>query len=165
MYYVVMRSNRVVLSRWPKDGGSGVKYLNLVPSLLPKQTGEEEEDEGGPKRARKARREQDFGALYHEYDWTCHQFIAHLRRVHPGNPSVMMNVAGKQGQVLVKAADPLAEKGMPLYYFHSKTKLYNDIFFHFWDCVMAPAFAIVCPWFTVDSQESLDTLFALEFEK
>uniref|UniRef100_A0A7S0MQM0 Uncharacterized protein n=1 Tax=Cryptomonas curvata TaxID=233186 RepID=A0A7S0MQM0_9CRYP len=46
-----------------------------------------------------------------------------------------------------------------------KTKLCNDIFFYFWDNVMAPAFAIVCTWFTVDSQESLDNLFALEFEK
>jgi hypothetical protein len=40
----------------------------------------------------------------------------------------------------------------------------RDIFFHFWDYVMGPTFAIVCPWFTVDSQESLDRLFALEFE-
>ncbi len=61
------------------------------------------------------------------------------------------------------AADPLAKPGIPLYYFHSKTKLYNDIFFHFCDYVMAPAFAIVCPWFTDDSQESLDRLFEVEF--
>ncbi len=70
MYYVVIGSNRVVLSRWPKDGGSGVKYQNLVPALRPKETGEEREEEDGPKRARKARREQDFGALYYEYDST-----------------------------------------------------------------------------------------------
>ena len=76
-----------------------------------------------------------------------------------------MAVEGFKGKVLVKAADPLAKPGIPLYYFHSKIKLCKNIFFHFWDCVMAPAFAIVCPWFTVDSQESLDTLFALEFEK
>jgi hypothetical protein len=49
MYYVVIGSDRVILSRWPKDGGSGVKYLNLVPALLPKETGEEEEKENGPK--------------------------------------------------------------------------------------------------------------------
>ena len=75
-----------------------------------------------------------------------------------------MAVAGFDDQQTVKAADPLAKPGIPLYYFHSKTKLYNDIFFHFWDYVMAPAFAIVCPWFTVNSQESLDRLFELEFE-
>ena len=70
-----------------------------------------------------------------------------------------------RGSVSVKAADPLAKPGMPLYYFHSKTKIYNNIFFHFWDNVMTPAFAIVCPWFTVDTHASLGKLFALEFEK
>jgi hypothetical protein len=64
----------------------------------------------------------------------------------------------------VAAKPGIAKPCIPLYYFHSKTKLYNDIFFHFWDYVMGPAFAIVCPWFTVDSQESLDRLFELEFE-
>ena len=102
--------------------------------------------------------------MYNEYDWHCHQFIAHLRRVHAGNPPLKMAVARFDAQQVVMAADPLAKPGIPLYYFHSTTKLYNDIFFHFWDYVMAPAIAIVCPWFTVDSQESLDRLFELEFE-
>jgi hypothetical protein len=75
-----------------------------------------------------------------------------------------MAVAGFDAQQSVKAADPLAKPGIPLYYFYSKTKLYNEFCLHFWDYVMAPTFAIVCPWFTVDSQESLDRLFALEFE-
>lgn len=116
------------------------------------------------KRPKRVKVVEDTGCLYNEYDWHCHQFIAHLRRVHAGNPPLKMAVAGFDAQQTVKAADPLAKPGIPLYYFHSKTKLYNDIFFHFWDYVMAPAFAIVCPWFTVDSQESLDRLFELEFE-
>ena len=76
----------------------------------------------------------------------------------------MMEVSGK-GKVLVKAANPLAEPGIPLYYVHRKTAMYNDIFFHFWDNVMAPAFNYICPWFTVNSRKSLDKLFALEFER
>ena len=116
------------------------------------------------KRPKRVKVVEDTGCLYNEYDWLCHQFMAHLRRVHPGNPPLKMAVAGFDGLQSVKAADPLAKPGIPLYYFHSKTKLYNDIFFHFWDYVMAPTFAIVCPWFTVNSQESLDRLFELEFE-
>jgi hypothetical protein len=76
-----------------------------------------------------------------------------------------MAVAGFDAQQSVKAADPLAKPGIPLYYFHSKTKLYNDIFFHFWDTVMGPAFSIVCPWFTVKSKKALNNLFDLYFEK
>ncbi len=113
------------------------------------------------KRPKRVKVVEDVGCMYNDYDWHCHQFIAHLRRVHPANPLLMMPVEGIEGQ----AADPFAQRGIPLFYFHSKSKLYYDIFFHFWDTVMAPAFSIVCPWLTVNSQESLDELFALEFEK
>ena len=113
---------------------------------------------------KKVKRETEKGALWHEYDLPAHQYIAHLRRVHHSNLDIMMEVSGK-GKVLVKAANPLAEPGIPLYYLHRKTAMYNDIFFHFWDNVMAPAFNYICPWFTVNSQKSLDQLFKLEFEK
>ena len=148
-------------------------HTNLVPIIMHRSQDAEEEkneddnDVSGTKRKRPKRIKvvEDTGCMYNDYDWHCHQFIAHLRRVHPANPPLMMPVDGIEGPVSVQAADPFAKRGIPLYYFHSKTKLYNDIFFHFWDDIMAPAFAIVCPWFTVDSQESLDNLFALEFEK
>jgi hypothetical protein len=45
-------------------------------------------------------------------------------------------------RISVKAGDPFAKSGTPLYYFHSKTKLYTNILFHFWDSVMGPTFAI-----------------------
>lgn len=61
--------------------------------------------------------------------------------------------------------DPFALPGIPLYYFHGKTNLYNDIFFDAWDNVFSPTFNIVCPWFNVDSLKSLDRLFELEFEE
>jgi hypothetical protein len=54
-------------------------------------------------------------------------------RVHPANKAIMMEIIPNTSKVLVKAADPLAEPDIPLYYTHSKTYLYNDIFFHFWD--------------------------------
>ena len=143
--------------------------MNLVPVILHRSdSSENAEDADGNEirqRPKRVKVVEDTGVMYNEYDWKCHQFIAHLRRVHPTLPPVMMHVEGFEGQVSVKAADPLAQAGMPLYYFHSKTKFYNDIFFHFWDYVMAPAFAVVCPWFTVDSHASLDKLFSLEFEK
>ncbi len=38
------------------------------------------------KRPKRVKVVQDTGCLYNEYDWHCHQFIAHLCRVHAGNP-------------------------------------------------------------------------------
>jgi hypothetical protein len=62
------------------------------------------------------------------------------------------------------AADPFARLSIPLYYFHSQTNLYNDNFFNCWDNIFSPTFNIVCPWFNVESLNSLDRLFELEFE-
>ena len=76
----------------------------------------------------------------------------------------MMDVSGFDGKNSVKAADPLAAPGIPLYYIHSKTDMYNDNFFHFWDNVMSSAFNYIAPWFTVNSKEALDNLFSLKFE-
>jgi hypothetical protein len=47
------------------------------------------------------------------------------------------------GNIVVKAANPLAALGEPLYYTHS----------------MSPIFALMCPWFKVDCK---DRLFELE---
>jgi hypothetical protein len=59
-----------------------------------------------------------------------------------------MKVDGFETSQVVKAADPFA-KEMPLYF-------YNDIFFDCWDTIFAPTFNIACPWFYVDSMESLN---------
>ncbi len=79
---------------------------------------------------KKLRTATEKGALWHEYDFLDHQFVAHLRRVHPSNKAITMEIPNA-GKVLVKAADPLAKLEIWLYYTQSKTHLYNDIFFHF----------------------------------
>jgi hypothetical protein len=102
--------------------------MNLVPVILHRI--EDAEDENGNERRENPKRMkvvEETGVMFNEYDWKCHQFIAHLRRAHPTNPPTMMALEGFEGQVLVKAADPLAKPCIPLYYFHSKTKLYNNI--------------------------------------
>ena len=113
----------------------------------------------------KAKRvDTDKSALYHAYDLRTHQFIAHIRRVHPRNKDIEMEVEHK-GRVVVKAANPLAAPGVPLYYTHSKTKSYNNICFMIWDNVMTTTFGKMCPWLRVDSKKALDRLFKLEFER
>ena len=114
---------------------------------------------------KKPKRETEKGALYEDYDLLVHQFIAHLRRIHPSKPSIMMKVEGFEDKVEVMAADPLAPHPMPLYYTHSKMPMYNNKFFVFWDQVIAECFVRTIPWFVVRSQKALDRLFALEFER
>ena len=83
----------------------------------------------------------------------------HLRRVHSDNPPLPMNINGTT--VSVKAADPLAPTPVPLYYFHSRTPMYNHFMFQFWDACMSPTFNIICPWFNVTTEHELERLFAL----
>ena len=117
------------------------------------------------RKLKKPKRETEKGALYEDYSLLVHQFIAHLRRVHPSRPAIMMKVDGFEDKVEVKAADPLAPHPMPLYYMHSRMPMYNNKFFVFWDQVIAVCFARIIPWFVVRSQKALDRLFALEFER
>jgi hypothetical protein len=100
-----------------------------------------------------------------EYDFLVHQVVTHLRRVHPANKDIMMEIVPSAGKVSVKAADPLVKQGIPLCYTHSKANLYNDIFFQFWDTVMTPSLCNICQWMAVTCQESLDQLFKLEFDR
>ena len=97
--------------------------------------------------------------MWHESDFLVHQFVAHLRRVHPANKAIMMDIIPNTSKVLVKAADPLAKPDIQLYYTHSKTYLYNDLFFHFWDTVMIPTLSNICPWMAVTSKKSLHQQF------
>ncbi len=96
------------------------------------------------------------------YGLRTHQFIAHIRRIHPLKKDIEMEVENK-GKIVVKAANPLSALDEPLYYTHSKTKMYNEIVFLIWDNVMSPNFALMCPWFIVESKKALDRLFDLEF--
>jgi hypothetical protein len=123
------------------------------------------DSEGPKKRPKRTKLCDDASVMYDNYDWYLHRFLAHLRRVHPDNPPISMKVDGIETPQVVKAADPFAKPDMPLYYFNSKTNLYNDIFFDCLDNIFALIFNIVCPWFNVDSMESLNRLFELEFEE
>ena len=153
--------------RWPKNTGPGPKYSQFIPTIYRTTTRKDDSEDDEPVRvpAKKTKVETDKGALYYEYNFLAHQFIAHLRRVHPSRPAILMDVIGIEEKVLVKAADPLAKPPMPLYYTHRKTPMYNDNFFILWDNIIAEAFAITCPWFVVDSVKALDKLFSLEFCK
>ena len=71
----------------------------------------------------------------------------------------------QKGRIVVKATHPLVAPGVPLYYIHSKTKMYNAICFMTWDNVMAKTFAIMCTWFRFESKKALDRLCRLEFER
>ncbi len=68
-----------------------------------------------------------------------------------------------KGNTVLKAFNPLAALGKPLYYTHSKAQMYNKLFSMNWENVMSPTFALMCPWFKVDGKNALDRLFELEF--
>jgi hypothetical protein len=76
---------------------------------------------------KKLRTVTEQAALWHEYDFLVSPFVYHFRRVHPANKNIMMEIIPNAGKELVKAADPLANQEIPLYYTHSKTNLYNNI--------------------------------------
>ncbi len=60
---------------------------------------------------KKLRTAMEKGALWLEYGFHVHQFVTHLRRVHPANKDIMMEIVPSAGKVSVKAADPLAKQG------------------------------------------------------
>ena len=144
--------------RWKRPDGSH-KYDALVPEPSPPDDGGDSEHGAVANKRFKSRRDTNKGALYHAYDFHVHQFITHLRRVHSDNPPLSMNINGTT--VSVKAADPLAPTPVPLYYFHSRTPMYNHFMFQFWDACMSPTFNIICPWFNVTTEHELERLFAL----
>ena len=155
--------------RWVKRvGGEDVlRFEALIPEVQKSARGsslEEQDVNSEERRVERARAETDKGALFHEYDLLTHQFIAHIRRIHPKNKEIVLEVAGK-GKIAVKAANPLAAEGAPLYYIHGRTDMYNDIFVMLWDKVIGPSFETVCPWMTIDSLSALKRLFDLKFER
>ncbi len=153
--------------RWLKTNGVGIKYQQFVPSVhrsfsieaLPPNEIPNDAMEREPKKIKTA---TEKGALWHEYDFLVHQFVAHLRHVHLANKAIMMEFIPNTSKVLVlvKAADPLAKLEILLYYTHSKTYLYNHIFFHFSD---TPTLGVnICPWMAVTFKKSFEQLLNLD---
>ena len=106
----------------------------------------------GDKRERQPKKPTAKGALYYEYNYSLHAWLAHLRSVHWQNPECDMG-----GGVMVKAANPLAPKGAPLYYFHSQIDYYNTFFFEFWEECFVKTFGLVCPFNDVQSGSDVST--------
>jgi hypothetical protein len=114
----------------------------------------------GDKRERQPKKPTAKGALYHEYNYSLHAWLAHLRRVHWQNPECDMG-----GGVMVKAANPLAPKGAPLYYFHSRTDYYNTFFFEFWEECFVKTFGLVCPFYEVQSVRDVEHILDAKFTR
>ena len=127
--------------RWKNEDGTN-KYTVFIPEVQLIREAEDPSEQ--PEKSTKTTRKVVAGALSHEDDLSVHKFVAHLRRVHATNPDMTSKVDGIN-QTVVKAADPLAPAKTPLYYYHSKTALYNDFVFRFWDKCMAPLFCYGVP--------------------
>ena len=144
--------------RWKDDAGSN-KYSAFIPDADRSVEGDDLNPEpAGVKRKRQSVGPTQKGALYHEYDPLVHEWITHFRRVHPKNPDVQI------GGVIVKASNPLAPPKVPLYYFHSRTHLYNAFLFDWFMMVFAKTFAKVCPFYSIDSVKDLEKLLEAEVE-
>jgi hypothetical protein len=111
--------------------GVGIKYQQFVPSVHISFTKRPDEapplnantDDTMEREHKKLRTATEKGALWHEYDFLVHQFVAHLHRFHTAIKGIMMEIIPNTGKVLVKVADPLAKPEIRLYYIHSKTNL------------------------------------------
>jgi len=69
------------------------------------------------------------------------------------------------GRVMVKAANPLAPKGAPLYYFHSRTDYYNTFFFEFWEECLVKTFGLLCPFYEVQSVSDVEHILDAKFTR
>ena len=156
---MIMRCKDYVCRRWTDDQGNH-KYSCFIPDVErigPAEDAAQHEPSPGEKRKRQPRRATDKGALFYEYDARLHEWITHLRRVHWMNPSAQV-----EGQT-VKGSDPLAPKGVAMYYVHGRTSYYNNFFFEWWYNCFVKTFALVCPFYDVQSVEDLTTLLNAEF--
>ena len=153
-----MRCNDYVCCRWTDEHGQH-KYGCFIPEVERPGAGDDQVQEPSPgeKKKRKSLRATDKGALYYEYDALVHEWITHIRRVHWMNGPAQI-----KGQT-VKACDPLAPKGVAMYYVHSKTGYYNNFFFDWWYNCFVKTFALVCPFYDVRTVEDLTTLLNAEF--
>ncbi len=87
----------MLIRRQEKQDGR-LRHLQLITDrALPQEVEPDgEEDDGTKANAKRSRRETIKGVLFHDYCWQTHQFITHLRRVHPGNPSIVSNIQGNR---------------------------------------------------------------------
>jgi hypothetical protein len=98
--------------------------------------------------------------LYMEYDKNTHEFLTHLRRLDSTQPEL----EGPNG-TMIKGAQPLAPPGEPLYYYHSRTKIYGPLFYWFWDTVFAPMYRLCFEGlFEAGDSAAVDTLLALTLD-
>ena len=138
-------------------------YDSFIPTLsVDSDNLIENADDASSDQRKPQRRTNEKGALYHAYDLQVHQFVGHLRRVHPTNPSVKMTVRSKT--VDVKAANPLAPSGHPLYYYHSRTAYYNNFFFMWWDKCLSHVFKNVLPFLEVRTSAAMERLLNMEMD-
>ena len=105
--------------RWMRPGG-GHKYTDLIPDVVKEEVAgdraDQEETERRPRK--KLTTLTNKGALYNDYCLKVHGFLTPLRRVHPKLPPTLIDVSGQGTKIPVRAADPLAPPGKPLYYYH-----------------------------------------------
>ena len=157
----IMVYSAIIFSMWCrwKCANGEHEFDTFIPDISGNKAESSDDDtQTGEGKRKKRRQETDKGAMYRKYSKEVHEWVTHLRRVHATNPPA--TIAGRS----VKASDPLAPNG-PLYYYHSRTALYNDFFFGYWDKCFAPAFSNVCAIVFVDSIKSLDALFNLKFQR
>lgn len=155
---MIMRCNDYVCRRWTDEEGQH-KYRCFIPDVERPGAGDDQVSDVSPgeKRKRQPMRATDKGALYYEYDALLHEWITHIRRVHPMNAPAQI-----KGQT-VQACDPLAPPGVAMYYVHSRTAYYNHFFFDWWYNCLVKTFALVCPFYDVRSVEDLTGLLNAEF--
>ncbi len=129
---------------------------------------DQEDDDATAKSVPRSLVETNKGALYHKYDPLVHQFITHIRRIQPSQPTIELAVkVPGQGKQMMKAdrCNPLAKPHVQLYYYHSRTPYYHDHFSHWWDECFVEAVKHVCPWVEVNlvkSKQALDRILNLK---
>ena len=159
---IILHTLTHVHGRWKDEKTGALKYTTFIPDVERPVTDQDvqlPDPSPGEKRKRVPRRATDKGALYHDYNASVHEWLTHIRRVHWKNPAI--NIAGKT----VKAADALAPPGTPMYYVHSKTNMYNKVFFDWFVNCFAKTFALVCPFYDYQSVHDLEKLLDAEVER
>jgi hypothetical protein len=139
------------------------KYACFIPDVPISGSGGSSDGIDSPsleKKERQPRKPTDKGALYYEYHFDVHAWLTHLRRVHWQNPDGDIG-----GGILAKAANPLAPKGSPLYYYHSRTDYYNSFFFEFWEECFVKTFGLLCPFYDVQTVKDVEHLLNAKFTR
>jgi hypothetical protein len=97
-----------------------IKYQQFVPSVRRSFTYRPDEaespnenlDDTMEREPKKLRTATDKGALWHEYDFLVHQFVTHLRHVHPANKDIMMEIVPSAGKSIGLGSRSIGETGI-----------------------------------------------------